>query len=210
MAGIRRCGGCGADLAAGADECTFCGAANAAAVVPIASPPGAPDTSRERFDAMRRHPSFADAVRDVPPTPAILGLITFFPVFVGAVFIVVSIVIAVVGGGALATESKAISAVAAIFPLLFCGIGVLVIVGSLRRRRKMLGDARTAEPAVVIAKRAETAQNGTSYYVTLRLESGERREFGVLGDVFRSAFEGDAGVAHCRGELLLGLRKIAI
>jgi hypothetical protein len=136
------------------------------------------------------------------------------PIFVGIVFTAVPALMAIVGGvfaGAVRRHSDfgsgiAIAVIA--FASLFMLVGVGVIVAGVRTRRKLLGGPQRAVPAVVLAKRTEPGKNATSYYLTLGFEGGDRHEFGTLDSVFRAAFEGDAGVAHCRGELLLGFRKI--
>jgi len=193
--------------------CPYCGASAAA----VAAPPADPAAEREAaLAAVRAHPDFDALARDVPPVPGLLHVMYVLPIVVGIVFTAVPAVIAIAGGvlagGFSGRADLGIGVTIAIiaFASLFMLIGVGVIVAGVRTRRKLLGGPQRAVPAVVLAKRTEPGKNATSYYVTLGSEGGDRHEFGTLDSVFRSAFEGDAGVAHCRGELLLGFRKVDV
>jgi hypothetical protein len=195
---------------AGDGACAYCGASAAA----VAAPPADPAAEREAaLAAVRAHPDFDALARDVPPVPGLLHVMYVLPIVVGMVFTAVAAVITIVGGvfaGVLGRHSElgsgaGIAVIA--FAALFLLIGAGVIVAGFRTRRKLLGGPRRAVPAVVLGKRTESGKNATGYYLTLGFEDGERHEFGTLDSVFRAAFEGDAGIAHCRGELLLGFRK---
>jgi hypothetical protein len=159
--------------------------------------------------AVRADPSYERLAADVPPLPALVGAMFLVPTVVGGCFTVTG----VVGAGAvvaIAVGSGApVIALVALFPLLFAGVGVGTIVATLRGRRKTLGEAVVAAPALVVATRTESGREATTCYVTLLLEDGAHRELGAP-DVFHGAIaEGDVGVAHFRGRLLLGFRKLA-
>jgi hypothetical protein len=193
--------------------CPYCGASAAATVAVAATF----DPAAERaaaLAAVRAHPSFDALARDVPPVPGVLRIAYVLPIFVGLVFTavpaIIAIVVGTVAGGLTGRSGIGIGVTIAIvaFASLFMLIGVGVIVAGVRTRRSLMGGPVRAVPAVVLAKRAEPGKSATGYYVTIGFEDGDRHEFGTLDAVFRSAFEGDAGVAHCRGELLLGFRKV--
>lgn len=210
MSDDGRCSGCGSKLPADGAACPYCGAAANVVVAATRDP----DAERAAaLAAVRAHPSFGALAREVPPVPGMLHVMYAVPIVVGTVFTAVPVVFAIVLGvftGSLTRRAEfglgvtiAFMAVASVFAL----IGVGVIVAGLKTRKKLVGGPIRAVPAVVLAKRTEAASNVTSYYLTLGFEGGERHEFGTLDSVFRSAFEGDAGVAHCRGELLLAFRR---
>jgi hypothetical protein len=193
--------------------CPYCGAAAPAAVAVAPAPD--PAAGRESaLAAVRAHPSFDSIAREVPPLPGLVHVMYVMPIIVGIVFTAVPVVIALVTGvfaGGLSGRWElgiGVALAVAVFASLFLLMGIGVIVMGVRTRRKLLGGPVRAVPAVVLAKRTEPGGKATSYYVTLGFEGGERQEFGTLDGVFRSAFEGDVGVAHCRGELLLGLREV--
>ena len=207
MSDDGRCTSCGARMPAADGACPYCGAA-AAAPVAVSTTPDPVADHAAALAAVRAHPSFDSFVRDVPPVSGIVRATYVLPIVVGTMFIVVPAAIAGVLIVTDVIEHVVVGLVAAAFLSIFVLIGVGVIVGAVRTRRRILGGPPRAAPAVVLAKRTEPGTNATSYYVTLGFEGGERHEFGALDSVFRSAFEGDAGVAHCRGELLLGFRKL--
>ena len=203
-----RCGGCGARVQAADGACPYCGAAAAA---PVAAATADPAAERDAvLAAIRAHPTFDALARDVPDVPAVVNTMFVVPILVGAAFIVIPLIIAIAAVmivGAISGSAWIGLAVAA-FPLFFAVVGIGTIVSGVRARRRIVAGAVRAAPAVVLAKRTEPGKDASSYYVTLAFEGGERHEFGTLDPVFRSAFEGDAGVAHCRGELLLAFRKV--
>ena len=212
-----RCTSCGARMSPTNGACPYCGAP-AGERVAVAEPAADPETQRAAaLAAVRAHPSFDALARDVPPVPWILHVLYVVPIVVGLVFTAVPVTFGIIAifvggaarevtGGAHIGIGLTIAIVAFASLLLMMGVGV--IVAGVRTRRKLVGGPVRAAPAVVLAKRTEPGKNATSYYVTLGFEGGDRHEFGGLDTVFRSAFEGDAGVAHCRGELLLAFRKV--
>jgi hypothetical protein len=208
-----RCTGCGARMQAADGACPYCGASAATPAAAAATPD--PAAEREAaLAAVRSHPSFEALARDVPAVPAVVRVFFVLPFVVGTVFAASGTGFALVwlraftGRSESAFFGRGIALVGPAFAALFCLVGVGIVVGAFRTRRRLLGGPVRAAPAVVLAKRTEPGKNATSYYLTLGFEGGDRHEFGTLDSVFRSAFEGDAGVAHCRGELLLGFRKV--
>ena len=203
-----RCTGCGSKLPAADGACPYCGAAATAPVAVTATPD--PAAQREAaLAAVRAHPSYDALVRDVPEIPAVAKAMFAVPIVVGIGFIVIPLIIAVAAvllvGSILG--SVWIGLAVAVFPLLFAVLGISTIVAGVRAQRRIFDGAIRAEPAVVLGKRTESGEKATAYYVTLGFEDGERHEYGTFDPVFRSAFEGDVGVAHCRGEFLLAFRR---
>lgn len=215
-----RCPGCGADNAADANRCQYCGSHF----------PSAKSTDRRAvFERIKRSPQYsqshsAQRHARLPRPHAIqqVFLFGFFAIFVsGALFMFVMAVgmsgaLGFVGfrvgggGGAFAL----IPLVMSVVPLGMAAVGVWMFLAA---RKKMVDFEQApieATPAIIIDKRTEVTGGGdrssqTRYYVTCEGEDGARREYLVWdGALYGRMTVQDAGVLYRRAEFALDFDRV--
>lgn len=113
-----------------------------------------------------------------------------------------------------------------ILPILVILVFIIVIVGfivvgvkGISQWNKNNHSPRLTVPATVVAKRTEVSHHhsggehhhtstSTWYYVTFRVESGDRMEFPVAGHEYGMLIEGDNGNLTFQGTRYLGFDRV--
>jgi hypothetical protein len=206
----RKCGGCGARVTK--DEARFCDYCGAE-LPRLAPEPPRERSGSERFEdafaALAEHPEYERLLAFTPSTSKVTMGYGCGAAF-GVLFAVVSLVI--MGGFQKAGAPFPFS----MFPFLFVGIGIFVVVFSLSRAAKFskapLGRrrARIAGERTRVSGGGENSSASTSYYVTLEYESGRREEFSTSGKVVGEVSEGDMGIAYLKGGHLLAFERLRV
>jgi hypothetical protein len=200
----RQCSGCGARVTQSEGRfCQYCGAELPA--LPREEPPPS-ESSPDPFAALSRDPALEQILALRPSTAAPMmgygcGIVAGF--FFIAVSLFVFTGFQMVGGFPFS-----------LFPLLFVGIGVTIVVVSIRKAMKYGGAPLESRPALVSGERTMVTGGGrdssasTSYFVTLEFEDGRREEYRTTGKVTGEVREGDLGVAFVKGGYLLDFRRL--
>ncbi len=96
--------------------------------------------------------------------------------------------------------------------LFFALVGGLMVVGGVWGLWKVTLSQLERVPAIVVAKREQHLPDenlATSYYLTLKTEDGQTKEYLVRQKLFRQLNAGDVGIAYFRG-YLMDFRRVQI
>lgn len=100
--------------------------------------------------------------------------------------------------------------------ILFTFLGVGLILYGIYRLIKLSTSSLKRRPALVVDKRisvsggAGSSSASTTYYVTVELDGGERRELESGGKLYGKITKEDVGVAYIRDRYLLDYRRLAV
>ena len=154
-----------------------------------------------RFEALRAHPRFEEAMRAEPAAAASPQRGVLILAVVGGVLVAV----------ALSLGLAFLCAPLAILPLVALGVGGFFAAGQLR---ESFGGARQPlerRPALVLDERTHVT-DGTGparqHYLTLEFEDGRQSEHRTEGDQADATTPGQAGVAYLRGTRLVDFRGL--
>lgn len=163
-----------------------------------------PRDPRELLAQMRLDPRFAQCMEFTPTVPGVtVGLIStvvFLVFFVGVCLFLSASITMVMGP-------------AGVVPLFMAGVGVLAVIGIARKSSRFTKAPLVREPVVVVDERTELSGGGessvrTSYYVTIELEDGRRREVETEGEVAGAVVPGDVGVAYLKSRYLIDFERL--
>jgi hypothetical protein len=217
-----KCESCGAEIASDRTVCEYCGS-QVQKSAPVQTV-GKVQATGNVFAAIRQSPAYRDrnAPERISKLPQPGAAQTIVPVVFGCFFTMVSLVILTgflgVGGFIMnvAGPVGAIPMVMAIVPLGFVGLGIFLIITTMRKRSKYTTAPVMAQSAVAIAKR--TAISGskdtavsTSLFMTFEFEDGSRVELRPVAEhLFGQIAEGDAGVLFSRADVALDFDRVRL
>ena len=211
-----KCTSCGAEIQPGATTCEYCDSS-----IEILAANG------DRvwlFEHVKRSDVYArrdspERLAAMPKTPAIgnVVLIGFLVIWtLGSGFIMVMAWgmagVASAGFGPVGLIPLAMS----IVPMAFVGLGVFMIIKTVRKMKQYNEAPVEANPAVIVSKRTQVSggsddsSSSTYYFVTAEFEDGRRQEFRpARTELFGRIAEGDAGILFCRTDVALDFDRVA-
>ena len=101
-------------------------------------------------------------------------------------------------------------------PLVFVGIGIWTVISGLARVAQIRGAPLDRLASVVINKRTDVSSGGrrdsatTTYFSTLELKNGVRRELRTNESLAGLIKPGDVGVAFVKADLLLEFLRVDV
>lgn len=208
MEKARKCSHCGArpkDIDAA--YCQFCGTElpqRAQAQVQVITPHG---DLNARFVALEKHADLPQLHRHTPDSTR-EGLGMAGTVVFGGFFTVISLFItagfAKVGGPI------------AIFPLIFVGAGVVMIVKGVTSAAQFSSAPMRRQLVAVIDERSRVSGGGknssasTTYFATVQDRDGERGEYRVHARLAGQIAPGDLGVAYFKSKYMLDFKRVDV
>lgn len=171
--------------------------------------------TQERLAAVRQHPRFPELLRRKPSTAGtIFGYL--FSGLVALAFAGVAVFFLTV------RPEGTFGMVWALVSLLFAALGLAGAAWALWRLVRFTSSSLDRVPALVVDKRQHvrrrtssgpggmsgTTSTSTTYYVTLELETGARRELRARGRLYGRLGAGDAGVAYVKDRHLLDYQRL--
>jgi hypothetical protein len=161
------------------------------------------------FEAVRAHADYS-SLMDLRPSSAGLYVNPVASVIAGVLFVGFGVIwIAFTSNGPWPSGLAAVG-------LLIVAIGVAVAIHGFVRIGRLLSAPVRTSPARIVGKRTEVWGGGTdtsastTYFLTLELEGGARRELSTGGRVYGLVAEGDVGVAFTRGVSVLDFRRLDV
>jgi hypothetical protein len=162
---------------------------------------------RDPLEAVRAHADYS-SLMDHRPSSAGLYVNPVASVIAGVLFVGFGVMwIAITSNGPWPSGLAAVG-------LLIVAVGVAIAIHGFVRFGRLLSAPVRTSPALIVGKRTEVWGGGTdtsartTYFLTLELEGGDRRELPTGGRVYGLAAEGDVGVAFTRGASLLDFRRL--
>ena len=221
-----QCPNCGATIPDGSIRCPYCHSE-----VPGAeriATRGATPSRAAVFEAIRRSPEFkqAESAERQAKLPAYSSVQRAIPMVFAVVFIAASLVIlagflAVGGGIGFGLGGRGGGALfglcAAIVPLGFVVIGVLMLIHFRNKMQEFDRAPTLTRPAIVAGKRTQVSGGSgdssatTHYHITCEFEDGTRTEFEPIEQgLYAQLSENDAGVAFTRASVLLAFDRVVV
>ncbi len=224
-----KCQSCGADVKPGEAVCQFCGSSMR---LPETQPSNTA-SRQDEFERIKRSPEYQrrDSVQRHDALPKVSALAQAIPMAIIVVFIGVSGFIAfmamVMAGlfgfiglgvaGPLGAGFSIIPLIMAVVPIGFVGLGIFLFT----RVRKKFCEFRDAPihtaAAVIIGKRTQVSGGSgdssatTAYFITVELEDGARKEFGLMTpDLYARVAEDDVGVLFSRATIALDFDRVGV
>lgn len=224
-----KCPGCGADIAANAAECSFCGSTQRSAE----TKDGTDASKAAIFAKVKSSPEYEQRQSDdrVARLPRITGVHKAIGLLFPILFIGVSGFIAVMAlgmsglfgiigfkvGGAGGTAMSIIPAVFSILPMGFVVLGFFLLLQRKKKLASFEDDPLAATPVLVVDKRTHVwgghgdSSAQTHYFVTCEAEDGNREEYQVWdGKMYGGMSAGDAGILFARAGYGLDFDRVAV
>jgi hypothetical protein len=158
---------------------------------------------------VENHPEFSALLALRPGALPLYGRFGWYA-FVGVIFFLVarfmSTAVPHQTGGSFQTAFS-------VLLLCFSAVGIGITVWAIFRLIKLSLAKLSRPPALIVDKRisirSSRRSTSTSYYITLELDDGERRELEAIGKLYGKVTKGDAGVAYIQDVFLLDYRRLA-
>lgn len=161
------------------------------------------------FEAVRKHADYS-SLMDHRPSSASLYVNPVASVIAGVVFVGFGVMwITITSNGPWPSGLAAVG-------LVVVAVGVAVAIHGFVRFGRLLSAPVRTSPGLIVGKRTEVWGGGTdtsattTYFLTLELEGGARRELPTGGRVYGLVAEGDVGIAFTRGASLLDFRRMNV
>lgn len=172
-------------------------------------PPQRVNKSNRRLEAVENHPEFPALLAVKPSALPLYGRFGWYA-FVGVIFFLVGRFIST----AFAEQADGSFQTAfSVLLLCFSAVGIGITVWAIFRLIKLSAAKLSRPPALIVDKRisirSSRRSTSTTYYITLELDDGERRELEAIGKLYGKVTNGDAGVAYIQDVFLLDYRRLA-
>lgn len=224
-----KCPSCGADNAADAASCSFCGSTSQSAKTKNGGDPSkasifakvksSPEyDQRESPERIARFPKISDVQKAI----GVVFPIVFIGIsgFMAVAALGMSGLFGVFGfkaGGLGGAAFSIIPALMSVVPISFVVLGMFLLLRAKKRLASFENDPVEAMPVVIVDKRTHVSggsgnsSTNTQYYVTCEAEDGSRKEYQVWdGNLYGRMSADDAGILFVRTGYGLDFDRVVV